>query len=170
MGKDDTFFFEEEGDDGLAIGGTGKEQADTFMSMLESEGIIKERGAIVSFDPIKNAPDSDTKKATTTLVEIEYGTVKGDYVLHVTPIHPHKNLAKKQLLEAAVKQTIIILNNIVPPTLKVDIFLPRADYEIKATSYVIRQAADAWNFDSGRIETVVVPQVLEQVGKICMLA
>lgn len=170
MGKDDTFFFEEDTEGGLDTGVSGEEQADTFLSVLEEAGILKGGSPLISFDPIKNASDADTKKINTTLLEIEYGTVKGDYVLHVTPTHPQKNLAKRQLLEAAIKQTVIILNNSVPPTLKVDIYLPRSDYEVKATSYIIRQAADAWNFDSNQIEAVVIPQVLEQVGKICMMA
>lgn len=170
MGKEDTFFFEEDTEGGLDTGVTGAEQADTFLSVLEGEGIIKDRGPLTSFDQMKNVSEADTKVTKTSLVEIEYGIVKGDYVIHITPIHPQKNLLKKNLLEAAVKQTVIILNKTIPPTLSVDIFLPRSDYEIKAMSYVIRQATDAWNFEVSKIETEAIPQILEQVGKICMMA
>jgi hypothetical protein len=170
VGKNDTFFFEEDTDGGLETGVTGEEQAATFMAALENEGILKERGALTSFDPMQAVSDADTKKARNVTVEVEFGIVKGDYVLHVTPIHPQKNLLKKSLLEAAIKQTVIILNKTVPPTLQVDIYMPRPDYEIKATSYVIRQATDAWNFDTSKIEIEVVPQILEQVGKICQMA
>lgn len=168
--KNDTFFFEEDVDGGTDTGVTGKEQAEAFLSVLEEAGIIKEGSALTSFDPLKSAADSDTKKAKSSLVEVEYGVVRGDYAIHVTPVHPQKNLTKKSLLDAAIKSTVVILNKTIPPTLKVDIYLPRADYEIKATSYVIRQAVDAWNFDTSVIEKEVIPQIMEQVGKICMLA
>lgn len=168
MGKD-TFFFEEDPAAGDDSGVTGEEQADTFLSVLAEGGIIKDRSSLTSFDPMKAAADADTKKTKTAMVEIEYGIVKGDYVIHVVPTHPHKNLKNQKLLEHAIRQTVLMLNKEIPGTLKVDIYLPRADFEIKATSYVVRDAADAWNFDATKVEALI-PAILEQVGKICMMA
>lgn len=169
-GKNDTFFFEEDTGGGLSSGVTGAEQAATFLSVLEESGILKEGSPLTSFDQMKNTADMNTKKLKTSLVEIEFGVVKEDYVIHVTPVHAQKNLGQRQFLEAAIKATVVLLNKFIPPSLSVDIYMPRADFEIKATSYVIRQAADAWNLDTAKIETEVVPQILEQVGKICMMA
>jgi hypothetical protein len=169
MGKDDSFFFEEDPKAQPDTGLTPEEHANTFLTILEDGGIIKDRSPLTSFDPMKNVSEMNTQKVQTNLVEVEYGIVKNDYVVHVIPIHPHKNLKDKRLLDQALQATILILNKIVPTTLNVDIYLPRADFEIKATSYVIREAADSWNFDSKAIEAAI-PTIMEQVGQICMKA
>lgn len=170
MSKDDTFFFEE---DPEAVPGTEltpEEHANTFLSLLEDSGIIQDRTPLSEFDKqLTNVSEINTKKLRTSLVEIEYGTIKADYVLHVIPIHPNKNLKAVELLNLAIKTTVQLLNKIVPTTLRVEIFLPRPDYEIKATSYIIRDAVEAWNFDAKPIEEII-PTILEQVGKICMMS
>lgn len=168
MGKD-TFFFEEDPvaeDSGI----TAKEHADTFFSALETEGIIKDRQGISSFDQLKNEAAQSTEKKRNALVEVEFGVVNDDYVLHVTPTHPHKNLQKRQLFEVAVRECVILLNQVVPTTLTVDIYLPQPDWEIKATSFIIRGGADAWNLDVQKIASETVPLILERVAKICAQA
>lgn len=167
----DKFFFEEDPEASEGTGLTPEEHTDCFLTALEANGIIKDRGFLPSLDPFQvQAETAKTQHKTTGLIDIEYGIAKSDYVLHITPLHHQKNLTNKNLLDAAVKTAVMELNKIVPPTMHVDIFLPRHDYEIKATSFVIKDGGDAWNLDRDKIETEVVPQLVELIGKICMRA
>jgi hypothetical protein len=165
----DTFFFEEDPQAEGASGLTGKEHAEAFFSVLEQEGIIKDRQGVEAFDELKAQSEISTQTERTSLVEVEYGIVKADYVVHVTPIHPVRNLSQRPLFEQAVKQCVVLLSKAVPVSLRVDIYLPQPDWQIKATSFVIRDAADTWNFDAKAVEAAI-PDILEQVTKICAQA
>lgn len=166
---DDKFFFEEDPDAKGDSGITWSEHTTTFLSVLETEGVLRERKEI-SLDPMMPQSEMQTQHLKTTLLDIEYGIVKDDYVLHVTPLHPRKNLTNTNLLSEAMRAMIVLLNAEVPTTLRVEIFKPRADWEIKATSFIIKEGATAWNLDRGKIESVIIPKIMEQVSAICMKA
>lgn len=160
----DRFFFEE---DPAATGDTQltwEEHADAFFNIIG-----KDRGD-VSFEPHDVGVDMKTEHKATSLLDIEYGVVRADYVIHITPIHAHKNLTKLQLLNQAVLVAAKLLHSTISSTQHADIMLPRADYEVKVISLLIRDGANAWNLDTKKIEEELVPQLLEQIGKICMLA
>lgn len=168
----DKFFFEEDTDGVEDTGMTWAEHTSTFLDTLKKEGYIKETSSDFDLGGVKKAEtDMSTKHVHNSLVDVEFGTVRTNYVIHITPTHPHKNLAHQKLLEQAVRSAIIILNNgIIPPNLDVDIFLPRDDYKIKSISFTIKDGAEAWNLDVSKIEKEAVPKLLDQIGKICMAA
>ena len=99
---------------------------------------------------------------------IEHGVVSNDYVLHITPTHPQRNLQAKNKLHAAIKEIITELNKVVPFDLRVDIHLPQEDWEVKATSFIVRGAADAWNFDRDAMDNVTIPSIEKKVADICV--
>lgn len=164
--SDNKFFFEED-PAAEESGVTWNEHADTFFHGLKEADLLKEREKI-DFAPMGTQVEMQTEHKTTKLVDIEFGVVKSDYVIHITPVHSTKNLTKRPLLEEAVKHAVVELNKVVPSNLNVEIFLPREDYEIKAISFIIREGADAWNLDMKKLSNEVVPKMLEDIGKICM--
>lgn len=161
--KDRKFFFEEDPELEETI------KSGVFFQELEKSGIIKTTEGM-DMNPLTPEPESKTKTERTATVEVEFGRVKDDYVLHVTPIHPRKNLKKRALLESAVKTCVVNLNKVVPPSLRVDIYLPQDDWEIKAISFIIRDGWTAWNLDRDKLEAETVPTLLTEVGAICMKA
>lgn len=165
----DKFFFEEDPSAAPDSGMTWDEHSDTFFSVLEEAGIAKTRDSL-SLEPIEAKPQMQVQKKRTTLVEIEFGKVRNDYVIHITPIHPHKNLKNDRLLKYAVGEAVKLLNQYVPQNVSVAIWLPRDDYEIKSTSFVIKDGAEAWNLDIEKLENSAVPELLDQITQICMKA
>jgi hypothetical protein len=168
MGKED-LFFEEDPKAPEETKMTWEEHSDTFFGVLQGEGIVSNREDM-SMAPMGVVPEMSAKVQKNGVVEIEFGVVKDDYTVHITPIHPKKNLSNQALFKEALKEAVTILNGVVPPELKVDIFLPRPDWEIKATSFVVRGGATAWNLDHTRIEKATVPLLLEAVTAVCMKA
>lgn len=161
--QDRKFFFEEDPELEETI------KSGVFFEELEKSGIIKSTEGM-DMNPLTPEAESKTQVKRTGTVEIEYGRVKNDYILHVTPIHPRKNLTKRSLLELAVKTCVVTLNKVVPPSLHVDIYLPQEDWEIKAISFIIRDGWNAWNLDRDRVEAETVPALLDEVGAVCMKA
>jgi hypothetical protein len=102
------------------------------------------------------------------LLLIEHGVVANDYVLHITPVHPQRNLQNRNKLHAAIKEIILELNKVVPFDLRVDIHLPQEDWEVKATSFLVREAVNAWNFDLEAMDKITVPEIEKKVSDICV--
>lgn len=170
--SNDKFFFEEDPEGAKDSGITWEEHTDTFMNVLKDGGFIKEGIEAFSLDtPLTAQADvSNTKKVRNVFVEIEYGIIQSNYAVHITPIHAQKNLTKQTLLNLAIKQAVFILNQHIPPSVRVEIFMPRPDYEIKAISFVVKEGAEAWNLDTAKIEIEAIPKLLEEIAKICMQA
>jgi len=164
------FFFEEDPEAKEETGLTWGEHTNTFIDVLKKDGFIKEGDAAIALgDTLKAEADVvKTKHSKNSLLDIEFGIIQSNYAIHITPLHPHKNLTNPKALDRAVREAVIILNKIIPPNLQVDIFLPRADYELKAISFVIREGAEAWNLDAANLENIAIPQLMEQIGKVCM--
>lgn len=165
----DRFFFEEDPEAGAESGLTWEEHTDAFLNFLGDSGNIKDKAGI-SLEPMQTGVDMKTEHHITRLLDIEYGVVKSDYVIHITPIHPHKNLTAEAVLKKAVLAAIAILGQIIPTTLPVRVFLPRKDFEVKAISFVVVDGAEAWNLDHAEIKDKAVPELVEQIEKICMQA
>jgi hypothetical protein len=161
--SNDKFFFEEDPKATEATGLTWAEHTDAFFGALGKDGTG------MSLEPHAVVVEMKTEHKSTSLVDVEYGTVKADYVIHITPLHPQRNLAKGNLVEQAMEATLKLLVTVVPHTLRVDICKPRPKDEIKVLSFIIREGAETWNLDTKKIEAEVVPQLLEQIGKICMI-
>ena len=163
----DKFFFEEDPQAGEDSGLTWGEHAEAFMGALKEDGLAQSG---LSLEPMDAQSDMDMTTVKNSLIELQYGTVGDDYVIHITPTHPQKNLKLKPLLDEAMKTTITILAAYVPVSLRVDIHPPQKDWEIKATSYLIRGGATAWNLDRAELESKALPEMIDKVGQICMKA
>lgn len=147
---------------------------DGFFNALEAAGVIQthansdqvqsflaggERGA---------EPVASMKRSESRLVSIEYGTYHDNYAIHVTPTHAHKNLATDTQARQALKELVLIMNEYVPYTLQVELFLPRDDWKMKVISAVVKNAAAAWNFDAEKFDREAIPRIHAAVEAICM--
>lgn len=161
------FFFEQDAEATEETSASWQEHGDAFFNVLADTGVIKEG----SFDmaPMQATPETFTK-VDNKVVQLEYGVVGDDYVLHVTPIHPKKNLAREDLYKQGLYHCIVALNTVVPYDLQVDIYKPQDDWQIKATSFLIRGGATAWNLDRDKIASDVIPLILKTVTEVCMRA
>lgn len=164
------FFFEEDtsvsGQEESGI--TWDEHADTFFNVLEGAGVTADKDSLAPKGVETERYKTTSKK--TQLLELEYGIIKEDYVIHITPCHPHRNLTQRTALAEAVKACVFALNDIVPFDLKVRLHLPQDNWEIKAISFVIEGGADAWNLNRETLEQVTIPDIEAKVTAICMKA
>lgn len=164
---DNKFFFEEDTEEIISSGVSSEEQADIFGSSLEGMGVS---GAPDSMEPISyEIKPMKVKEKKTNLLLIEYGVVDQDYVLHITPTHPKWNFTDNKKLRTAIETVVIILNQIVPFDLKVEIHLPKEDWEVKVISFVIRGAANAWNLELEPLDAIIEKEVDVKLASICML-
>lgn len=165
MSGENKFFFEED----VSSNGTGVstgEQADLFGEAMSEMGIVSNLDSMAPKGVVLIT--NDVKEILNAVIKIEFGVVDRDYVVHITPTHPQRNLQDKKKLDAALRVVVIELNKIVPYDLRVDIHLPQEDWDIKVTSFVIREAGVAWNFDRVSVETQVIPVILEKLTEICV--
>lgn len=165
MGGNNKFFFEEDVEE-IGSGVTTDEQADIFGEAVAEMGITSPLDSMApkNVELIQN----DVNKIETPMLTIEYGIVGKDYVLHITPTHPQRNLQDGNKLNSAIKEIIYELNTVVPFDLRVDIHLPQPDWEVKATSFIVRDAANAWNFSREEMDNEVVPEIERKVSAICV--
>lgn len=160
------FFFEEDAESEQGTGVNFKEQADIFGDSLEQAGV---KSTLGSMEPLKAEPARlEMKQITNPMVLLEYGIVDKDYVVHITPTNPQRNLQNEVKLRAAIETTILAMNKAVPFDLQVKIHLPQKDWDIKVLSFVITQGADAWNFDIPSFETTIIPDIHKKVSDICV--
>ncbi len=165
----DKFFFEEDPESQSESGMSWGEHAESFFGTLQEIGVGKDVGsgdmAPMGVEEVKR----DVKTKALKLASIEYGVVGSDYAIHITPTHPKYNLSHGDLYSEALIQSVKTLNKVVPQTLAVDIYHPQPDWEIKAMSFVIRGAADRWNFDVDSIESVI-DELLQITETMCTKA
>lgn len=158
------FFFEE--DTSIHVEQPAQESVTedkTFVEQLKAAGVIKETSA-----PEYVSGDASMKKYQSKLLLIEYGKYRGNYAVHLTPVHPRKNLATDRQVEMAVRELAIHMNKVVPPTMNVDLFLPQAGWSVKVISAVVIDGADAWNFQIDKFENEEIQSLAKAVEKICM--
>lgn len=153
---------------------TEKPQNDSFFSALEAVGVIQTHA---NSDQVQNflaggeqeaESLASMKRLDSRVVSIEYGTYRDNYAIHVTPVHPQKNLATDAHVRLALKELVLIMNEYVPYTLQVELFLPRDDWKMKVISAVVKNAAGAWNFDTEKFDTDAIPRIHTAIEAICM--
>lgn len=159
------FFFEEDTEE-ISSGVTPQEQADVFGAALDGIGVS---GFSDSMEPLEAITKRmEIKEIKNTLLHIEYGIVDKDYVLHITPIHPHRNFMDKTKMRRAIEETIILLNKVIPFDIKVEIHLPREDWEVKVLSFVARGGAEAWNLNTKDLDDLIELKLDQAITSICM--
>lgn len=151
------FFFEQEEED------TKPSEDKEFFFMLKEAGIVQQPGD----KPQDISADAVMKQVSTKLVAVEYGTYQDNYAVHVTPVHPRKNLDESKV-EDAIRQLILVMHEYVPQTLQVKIYPPRADWQMKVISFVIEGGATAWNFDVAEFESSGIPKIQMAMEKVIM--
>jgi len=163
----DKFFFEEDPEATEDTKASWEEHGDTFFNVLADTGVVQTG----KFDMSPMTATVETFiKVDNKVVQLEYGIVGDDYVIHVTPIHAKKNLLKEPLYKQALYHCITELNKLIPYDVQVDIYKPQDDWQIKATSFLIRGGATAWNLDRDKIAETVIPNIMTKVTEVCMRA
>ncbi len=149
-------------------------QNDSFFNALESAGVIQTHSKAEQVQNFLSGgeqgaePAASMKKYESRLVSIEHGTYQNNYAIHLTPIHPQKNLATDAHVKQALRELVLIMNEHVPYTLQVELFMPRDDWKMKVISAVIKNAAGAWNFDSEKFDREAIPRIHAAVEAVCM--
>lgn len=162
MSDEGKFFFEED-PSSSSNDINWSEHSDTFFEQIKDMGILQKE----NMAPHGIVIDMQVKKMETTLIRIEYGIVKEDYVIHTIPIHHKKNFSREDVLKQAMYQTVVRLQKIIPADLQVDIYPPDTDWHVKAISYVIRRGSDAWNLDREKLENEVLPDIKLFLTELC---
>jgi hypothetical protein len=161
------FFFESDETAPKELTLTSQEHADTFFSTLQGAGIIQE-SPHEDMEEKKIAADASMQKKESKVLVLEYGTYQDNYAIHLTPIHPRKNLENEQDVKQALYYLASILNEYVPHETQVNLFLPRADWKMKVISAVVQNGAHVWNFDKKRLEENGIPRIFEAVERVIM--
>lgn len=162
MNGETKFFFEEDASSPGSL--DSSEQADIFGEVVAESGV---KSGMTSMAPLGVEVLSDVKEIRNTLLLVEYGTVGDDYAIHVTPLHPSRNLQNDQKLNRAIRLVVEEMNKYIPFDVRVDIHLPQKDWEIKATSFIARGAKVAWNVDINDLNTKLIPSIVDGVTNIC---
>lgn len=161
MTENNKFFFE---DDNVA---EKKEDSDIFFNTLKSIAEVKE-GERSQLEESKITADAEMKKHKSGILELEYGRYINNYAIHLTPVHPKKNLATDSDVKIALKELVLIMNEFVPPSLRVDLFLPKNEWKLKVISAVIIDGANAWNFDIENFEKLAIPRIIKRIEQIIL--
>jgi hypothetical protein len=149
-------------------------QNDSFFDALESAGVIQTSVNSNQVQSFLNGGEQEAeslasmKRLDSRVLSVEYGTYRDNYAIHLTPIHPQKNLATDAHVRLALKELVLIMNEYVPYTLQVELFMPRDDWKMKVISAVIKNAAGAWNFDSEKFDLEAIPRIHAAVEAVCM--
>jgi hypothetical protein len=143
-----------------------QEHAETFFSTLQDTGVVKESNLDLSEKTA--AIDGEMKTSSSKLVQIEYGTYQNNYAVHITPIHPARNLRSEDSVKQAVYVLAKTLNEHVPYSSTVNLFLPRPDWKVKVISAVILEGAKTWNLDIKKLEREAIPKIMQEVEKVIL--
>lgn len=135
-----------------------------FFFLLQEAGVVQQPGD----EPEAVSSDAKMKNVASRLLDIEYGTYKDTYAVHLTAIHPAKNLSTEQKVYEAMRELVLIMNEFVPQTLQVKLHPPRADWQVKVISAVIEGGATAWNFDIPKFELEAVPRIQAAIERVVM--
>jgi hypothetical protein len=108
------------------------------------------------------------KKRESKVLLLEYGPYQKNYAIHLTPINPHRNLSTEASVKRACMDTVVVLNDYVPHTCRVDLFLPKTEWKMKVISAVVVGGADLWNFNTDQFEAEGIPRIFSAVEKIIL--
>jgi hypothetical protein len=144
--SEDKFFFE--GDNEL-------------FNALKAAGIVEESTHEVQVE-------ASMKQMSSKVLQLEFGTYQKNYSIHVTPIHPRRNLATDNDVDRAIEKLAITLNEYVPHTLEVKIHRPMSEWKMKVISVVIEGGANAWNFDLTKLEAECIPKLFKALEGVIL--
>lgn len=141
-----------------------KSEEKEFFFLLQEAGVVQQPGD----KPQDVASDAKMQTVSSRLISVEYGTYQENYAIHLTPVHPVKNLSTEQKVYEAMRELVLIMNEFVPQTLQVKLHPPRADWQVKVISAVIENGATAWNFDIPKFELEAIPRIQAAIEKVVM--
>lgn len=163
--KEEQKFFFEADPESLESGVNWLEQADAFNGVIQGAGA---KTQVDSMAPMGVQVEASLKRIQNSWVAVEFGRVKKDYVIHTIPLNPRLDFGNKNVFQAVSRITILLLNEVVPFDLQVNVFPPDSKWSVKAISYKILQGADAWNLDLSQLEEKVIPKLAEDLAKFCI--
>lgn len=158
------FFFEPDQEEEKKNEAIKESEASFFFDALKESGIISEGGKEAGPDHIEAEAQMKEKKSRTLL--LEYGVYQKNYAVHVTSTHPRKNLSERNKTKLALKELVVIMNEYVPPTLRVDLYLPHEDWTLKVISAVVIDGSKTWNFDIAKFESDGIPRIFDAVDQV----
>ena len=145
---------------------SSQEHADTFFSTLKSSGIIHDSPD--NLDEQQVTADAQMQRMEGPVLHIEYGTYQENYAIHLTPVHPQRNIRDDAMVRQVLLETVPILNDYVPQSLRVDIHPPRTDWKLKVISFVINGAAKSWALNTAQLEAEGIPRIYKKVEELIM--
>ena len=154
------FFFDDEPDPQTVA------DNEEFFSTLVNQGTVVQAKIDLSEKQID--VQASMKKIGSQLVTVEFGVYQENYAIHITPIHPQRNIVNDPMLKKALRRVVVVLNEFVPYTLSVQLHLPREDWKMKVVSVVIAGGATAWNLDTDKLEVDCMPRILQAVEDVIM--
>lgn len=159
------FFFEPDTQADNDTKMTTEEHADTFFSTLVDAGFIQQN-IDASFEAKTAEALASMKRLESSILQVDFGTYQDNYAVHVTPVNPKRNLSTDLALKRALKEIVLIMNEYVPFTCQVNLFLPRDEWKMKVISAVVVNGANAWNFDHSKFESEAAPKIFQAVEKV----
>ena len=142
-----------------------KEHAETFFNVLRDTGVIQ---TSESMEQKGVTASASMQVKSSKVLQVEFGTYQDNYAVHVTPIHPVKNIRTDGQMKAALFLLVKILNDYVPYNLQVNIHMPRADWKIKVVSAVVQGGATSWNFDRERLEREGIDRIIREIDRVLL--
>lgn len=127
------------------VNGTSEEELDSFVDTFETPE------AMDGFDP--NAETGgmtpELKEETVGKIKINHGPHGDDYVWHISPHHPKSNFT--QPADNIFRLCATIFKSLIPESIKVDVFPPKQDWEIKEWTFKAHGLMDCWQITQNEI-------------------
>lgn len=130
---------------------TPEEDVETFAEAIDSAVLLKNS----EFDRIQNSDGERFEQQRLVeqisgKVKIQHGPILSDYVWHIsTTSHKIDFRASDERLLFAIAR---VMNNYVPQTIPVNIFLPQADWDIKEYTFKAIGLVGLWSFQQKEID------------------
>lgn len=143
-----------------AVFGASEEDVTTFMDVMKENEIVASEGDWVT----KDSPDyievtAELVEQRVGTIQIEHGWHEDNYVWHFSPWHTRKPY--RETLERVVYGIAQTMNEVIPQSVEVKIFLPYKDWEIPEVTFKAIDLRSCWN-----INDVIIADLNEKLFRI----
>lgn len=136
----------------------------SFFDALKGAGIIQSPDS----DALPFETEGKMEELKTEYLIFAYGTYKDDYSIHIEPCHPKKNLSTPVKVELAIVEALKLIRPHVSDSMRIDVFLPRSEWERKVISIVLRGGAKAFGFRKDVFEEETPQQIFMKVQEVIL--
>ncbi len=126
--------------------GTFTEAISNSLSFMDPAG--KEVVADLSDFGVQST--SSMNEISTKHVEIQFGYHENDFIWHITPKTKNITFNDSQLIYV----TAMVLNKTIPTHIKVNIFLPEANWDIRPYTFKAEGLVSLWSFSDDMVNRI----------------